>query len=96
MKKHYCDIDDDKDGENDSSTHHLRFYDLSMGLNLHKDSFNYMRNQIMFGISQPKYDLGVFQHKRKSTTEMSYIEDKDLMIKDHDDVISMDQATRSS
>jgi hypothetical protein len=65
-----------------------------MGLCLHKDSFNFMRNQIMFGISQPKYDLGSFKNKRKSITEMSHIEEMD--IGSQDELISMDLVSRSS
>jgi len=67
IRKHYCDVIElEKPASNDNEAYLLRYTDLSVGLHLHKDSFNHMRNTIMFGVSQPKYDLSMFSKQKKS------------------------------
>ena len=50
----------------------LKYVDLSVSLGLHKESFNFIRNSIIYGSGQSKFDLSLY-NKRKSCTAMDDI-----------------------
>lgn len=65
MKKNYCMCIESDNNDESNNVYMLNYTDFSNGIQLHKDSFNFMRNQLIKGSTIPKYNLAVFKKQKR-------------------------------